>query len=216
MTEKGPIIITISRELGSGGAYVGQQLASDLKIAYIDRHILRQASQKLAVAEADVEFREETASSLVKSIFELYSQAYQNTYIPPAIRMPNEKELFKKESEVIQEIARKHSAVIIGRCGSNILRDHPRLLSVFLHADPEFRMRRLRELYLMDQNQALKEIRETDTARAKYYSRFTGRDWTDLREYHLAIDTSVVGLDRAEEIILDVYKDRFGEVIPRL
>lgn len=213
MTDNEPIIITISRELGSGGAYVGQQLASDLKIAYVDRHILRQASQKLAVAEADVEFREETASSLVKSIFELYSQAYQNTYIPPAIRMPNERELFKKETEVIREIAAKHSAVIIGRSGNYVLRDHPRLLSVFLHADREFRLRRLQEIYLLDKNTALKEIRETDAARAKYYRRFTGREWTDLRDYHLAIDTSVVGLDRAEEIILDVYNERFGEFL---
>ena len=100
--------------------------------------------------------------------------------------------------------------MIIGRGGSYLLRDHLRHFSVFLHADLAFRQQRVEKLYNLPAPEAKKLIEKSDRERARYLQTLTGRDWNDSRTYHLSIDTSVIGLEQAKEVILACIKARFG------
>ncbi|OPY86168.1 MAG: cytidylate kinase [Smithella sp. PtaU1.Bin162] len=200
MKDTAPFVITISRELGSGGAYIGRQLAKKLDVFYADREIIGQAARELSVLQEDVAAREEKILSFWQSLIQSFAAA-PDVYVPPQIAPPTDQELFQAESEIITRIARERSAVIIGRCGAYILRTHPHHLSVFLHANVDFRTERIRKLYKVSVEAAQKMIAESDQARAAYNSKFTGRYWTDARQYNLALDTSEIGIDKTVELI---------------
>ena len=205
-----PTAITISRQLGSGGAYLGQQLAEQLGILYLDREIVIQAAKQLRVLEEDLESRDEKKTSFWKSVFQLSAYNPPDMYMPPEIYIPSDQDLYQAESEVIQKVAQERPAVIIGRGGSYLLRDHPRHFSVFLHADLAFRQQRMEKLYNLSAPEAKKLIEKSDRERARYLRVLTNRDWSDARIYHLSIDTSVIGIEPAKEIILAGIKSRFG------
>jgi cytidylate kinase len=201
MKQTSPFVITISRQLGSGGAYVGQQLAKKLKIFYADREIIGQAAKQLSVLEEDLEAHDEKILSFWQSLIRSFAIA-PDVYVPPQIIAPADRELFKTESEIIERIARERSAVIIGRCGSYILREHPNRVGIFLHGDIMFRKDRIRQLYNVSEEVAGKIIARSDKERTHYYHTVTGKEWTDARQYNISIDTSKIGVDQTVEFIL--------------
>jgi cytidylate kinase len=202
MKENSQIVITISRQLGSGGAYIGQQLAKKLNIIYLDREIIRLAAKKLSVLEDELESRDERKRSFLQSFFQLGGYCGPDMYIPPHIFVPTDRELFEAEAEIIKRIANDHSAVIIGRCGSHILRARPNHTSIFLHADIEFRKGRIEKLYNVLQEASSKMIAKSDSERSRYHYMLTGKKWTDARQYDLSIDTSKIGVDNGVQLIL--------------
>jgi cytidylate kinase len=202
MKHTSPFVITISRQLGSGGAYVGQQLAKKLDIFYADREIIGQAAKQFSLLERDLVSRDEKLSTFWQTYVQSYSLGAPDSYIPPQIILPSDRELFKVEAEIIDHIANESSAVIIGRCGSYILREHPNHTSIFLHGELTFRRKRVHELYNISEEAAEKMIAQSDKERALYYHKFTGKDWTDIRQYDLSINTSKIGLDESIEIIM--------------
>ncbi len=195
-----PFAITISRQLGSGGAYIGQQLAKKLNIAYIDREIISEAAKKLSVLEEDLETRDEKRLSFWQS-FALGYWA-PDSYIPPQMYVPTDRDLYNTEAQIIQHIANERSAIIIGRCGSHILKDKKGHVSIFLHAGIDFRKQRVKELYNVSEEVALKMINQSDNQRAQYHRKITGKDWTDLKQYDLSINTGKIGVDNSIEFIL--------------
>jgi CMP/dCMP kinase len=201
MKNTSPFVITISRQLGAGGAYIGQQLAKNLNVFYADREIISQAAQQLSVLKEDLESRDEKILSFWQSFIRSYATT-PDTYVPPQIMPPSDRQLFKIESEIIARIAKEHSAVIIGRCGSYILREHPNHISIFLHADMIFRKGRIQNLYNVSEEVAEKMIVQNDKERALYHHTFTGKEWTDARRYDVSIDTSKIGVDKSVEVIL--------------
>ena len=194
-------VITISRQLGSGGAYIGQQLAKKLNIFYADREIISRAAKQLSVLERDLETRDEKMISFWDSFLHSLT-LMQDEYIPPQIIVPTDNELFKAEAEVIECIARERSAVIIGRCGSYILRKHPNHICIFLHGNIFFRKARIQKLYKVSEEDAGEMITQSDKERAQYNHSFTGKEWTDAREYDISIDTSKIGVDKSVELIM--------------
>jgi cytidylate kinase len=128
--------------------------------------------------------------------------------------MPTDRELYSTESNIITRIAQQRSVIIVGRGGYYVLRQHPRCLSILLHADITFRQRRVQELYNVSAKKALKLIESIDKEREHYLRALTGQNCMDARHYHLSIDTSVVGLEEAEEIILAAFRARFGDIGP--
>lgn len=200
--ENAQIVITISRQLGSGGAYIGQQLAKKLDIFYLDREIIRQAAKKLSVLEDELKPRDEKTLPFWQSIFQLTGYSGPYVYTPPPIFVPTDRELFKAEAEVIKQIANDRSAVIIGRCGSHVLRAYPNHTSIFLHANADFRKRRIEKLYNVTQEEASKMIAKSDSERSRYHHMLTGKEWTDARQYNLSIDTSKIGIDDGVQLIL--------------
>jgi len=201
MKTTSPFVITISRQLGAGGAYIGQQLAKNLNIFYADRQIINEAANQLKVPEDDLKSRDEKISSILQSFRQLYaiSPVY---YLPRQIIGPTDRELFKTESEIIASIAKERSAVIMGRCGSYILHEHPNHVSIFLHADITFRKGRLEKLHDLSEREAEEMIIQNDKDRAQYNHKFTGKEWTDARLYDITIDTGKMGLDKSVEFLM--------------
>ena len=197
-----PFIITISRQFGSGGAYIGQRLAKKLNIFYADREIICQAAKQLSVLEEDLEYRDEKILSFWQLFLTSYAYSVPEVYMPPEIIAPTDRELFKAESEIIEHIAKERSAVIIGRCGSYILREYPNHVSIFLHGGMTFRKNRIQSLYDVSEEVSAGMIIQSDKERAHYYHMFTGEEWADARHYDMSIDTSRAELDKSTELIM--------------
>lgn len=209
MANSPPFVVTISRQLGSGGAYVGRQLATSLGIAYADRDILEKAAEALRVQARDVEARDEVLPSMIDSIVEAFTFSGVETSYVPQLDLPTHDELRQAETRVIREIAARKSAVIVGRAGFYVLNQHVRHFSVFLHASLEFRVRRVQELFEINRDRALKAIDENDHARGRYLQDITGRNWTDSTQYDLSICTSTLGLMLAARTLVETVRTRF-------
>jgi cytidylate kinase len=202
MKKTSPFVITISRQLGSGGAYIGQQLAKKLNILYADREIITQAAKQLSMLTDAVEARDEKLNSFWQSFLEACTYSSPYGYIPPQNIIPTDRELFEAEADVIKRIAKEGSAVIIGRCGSYVLREHPNLISVFLHGNVDFRESRVQEIYKVSKEEAVKMVAKSDIQRADYHYAHTGKKWTDLTQYDICLDTSKLGIENSLEVIL--------------
>jgi cytidylate kinase len=209
-----PYVIAISRQLGSGGAYLGQRLALRLNALYLDHEIVRQAAQELKISEEYLKARDEKVTSNWQSV--LRSLAYSNSwsYAPPPLDILNDEDLYSVESDIIKRIANQRTAIIVGRGACYVLRDHPRCLSVFLHGDLKFRQQRVEEIYHVNGPKALKLIASVDQERAHYLRALTGRDWLDASQYHISLDTSVLGMEKAEHIIVETLQARISDFEP--
>jgi cytidylate kinase len=214
MKETSPFVITISRQVGSGGAHLGKRLASRLNVLYIDREIVRHAARELKTSVRSLQARDEKLTPFWESLVESYVNTTPMPHVSPPLHVPTDRELYEAESNIITRIAQKHSAVIVGRAGYYVLRQHPRHLSIFLHADISFRQKGVQELYDLSQEEALKLIESVDKEREHYLRAFTGQNCMDARNYHLSLDTGLVGLEAAEEIILTAAHARFGDIKP--
>jgi cytidylate kinase len=203
MTPSKSFSITISRQLGAGGSFVGQQLASRLNIFFADRDIVRYAANRLSTFEENLESREERLLSFWHSLLKTLPQ--KDVLTVPAVASALEytdQELFDTEAEIIKKIAHEHSAVILGRCGHYILRDEPNHISVFLHANQEFRINRVMKLYNLQHDEATKMVEKSDKERAAYCKTFTHKEWMNATNYDLSIDTSKFSLEQTVELIL--------------
>lgn len=205
MKETTPLIITVSRQLGSGGATIGQEVAAKLNIRYVDQEIISRAAQQLSVMEEELDEREERLQSFWKSFFQFN--------IPPAdvpvfanVRLTSSGELFRVEREIIEHIATEQSSVIMGRCGYQVLRSHPRRVSVYLHADEGYRTDRLANRLNIKEKEARKMIEKNDKERTLYIETFTEDKWSDARHFDLCIDTGRTGIEQSVALILQYVK----------
>jgi CMP/dCMP kinase len=203
MTPSKSFSISISRQLGAGGSFVGQQLASRLNIFFADRDIVRYAANRLSTFEENLESREERLLSFWHSLLKTLPQ--KDVLTVPAVASALEytdQELFDTEAEIIKKIVHEKSAVILGRCGHYILRDEPNHISVFLHANQEFRINRVMKLYNLQHDEATKIVEKSDKERAAYCKMFTHKEWMNATNYDLSIDTSKFSLEQSVELIL--------------
>ena len=199
--------VTISRQVGSGGASVGRKVASELGIAYADRSILERATIVLDACAEDVEAAEEKAPSFLRRLLESYAIVPDPGHY---LRPPNYADVRDTEASVIREIAGQVSSVIVGRAGFHVLAAHTRHMSVFIHADVPYRVKRVAERSKISEAQAIHLVQESDKARGRFLEEITGRPWTDALQYAVSVCTSVLGEDLAVQAICDLVKARFG------
>ena len=209
MSETLPLVITISREIGSGGAYIGHKLAEDLDILYFDREIIVKAAEKLNVYARDVASCDEKKQSFWKSVTASFSDLDSNAYVPPIANYPSFSEVYEAQSEVMRTLAKEDSAVVIGRGGFHVLKDHPNHLGIFLHADAAFRAKRIQDLYNVSEHKARKIIETTDQQRKAYIKKLTGQDMYNTLLYDLTIDTGRIGFEEAEKLIISLIKIKY-------
>lgn len=207
MKTTAPLVITISRELGSGGAYIGRKLAERLNMFYADNEIVTRTAEELSVFEDDVAHNEEKITSFWHNFWEktklheFYNEAVGSF-------KPTSTKIFETQSEVLKQIARDRSAVIIGRGGFHVLKDHPNAVHIYLHGCEEARAKRLMEVRKIDELEAKTQIVAGDRERLMYIKKFTNQDWANAKNFDLTIDTSKVGFDNALEIILKFIESR--------
>lgn len=199
-------VITISREFGSGGRAVGEKLAKDLGIPFYDREIIEKAAIESGEDEATF-LDEETKTS--KGFYFLKALGYplgSPTSIIPG-SSPND-QAFMIQSNVMRELASKGSCVIIGRCGDFILQDFEDVISIYIHAPLEERLKRAENEYGI-KDEDLEEItKRIDKQRANYYNYYTDRKWGYADNYNLSFDTSKFGVKETAKMIEVIIKTR--------
>lgn len=196
-----PLVITISRQLGSGGREIGRKVAEALKIRFVDREIITKAAEELSVLETELDMRDERLLSFWQSFFQFNSLTMDAPIFPDS-RITTTGELFKIQSNIIEHVAAEQSAVIMGRCGYYILRNEPARVSVYLHANADFRTSRIADRLNVDEKEARRMLEKTDKERTLYIETFTGNKWSDAHNFDLSIDTGRTGIDKSVELIL--------------
>ncbi|OPL16569.1 MAG: hypothetical protein AVO39_01525 [delta proteobacterium MLS_D] len=196
MENRPPVTVTVSRQMGSGGTYIGYLLAKELGFRYLDREILKEAARYLGTGVSWVEPYDEKSPGIVENIIRAFS--FGTPEMGPAMPPPlpvYEKDLFATECKVMNEIARRNSAVIVGRGGFWALRDRPGTLNVYVHAPPEMRIQRIKRVWKVSgYDRAREMIKESDRRRAAFIRDMTGLHWSDARNYHITFDTGLVDL----------------------
>jgi CMP/dCMP kinase len=203
-------VVTISRQIGAGGAYVGQGLSRRLGCRYVDREILQRAAVLLGREEGDLEPLEERAASLWDRMASILSiGAPEAPFVPPPLPALGEDELFEVESQVMREIASREDAVFVGRGASWVLRDHPRVLRVFLHAAEERRAQRILESYhLANLDAARQVVRRSDQQRGRFVQSLMGVPWLSPASYDLCVNTATMDLDDTIETLVRLVEVR--------
>jgi CMP/dCMP kinase len=197
------VAITLSRQLGAGAATVGQRLAKRLGLNYLDSNVLRMAAEKYGAAVEDLARWDEHRARFWDQLGRVLAigapeALWQTLSAPVGVY---DRDVFNLQRTVIREIAFKESCVVIGRAGFWILRDHPGLVSVYLHAPVEARLNRVKDFFHVDDAGARKMIAEIDTERAKFLREMTGES-LHAERMHLCIDTGRISLETTEEIIV--------------
>lgn len=202
------VVITIARQYGSGGKTIGAMLAKELGINCYSSEILKMASEESGINERL--FGEKDERLKMSSWFKILKRPYDGDLIPPeSSGFVSDDNLFNYQAKVIKDLAESESCVIVGRCGEYILRNYPNVMSVFIHADKEFCMERALERNSMSRKEMEKFIAKTDKYRGDFCKYYTGRDWTDARNYHLCLDSGKLGFEKCVEEIKAYMKIRF-------
>ena len=188
-------IITISREFGTGARLIGRELAAIMGYGYYDRALIEMAAEKSGLSEEFIERTEEKASN--SFLYNLATAAYISTDLGMQYTVPVNDRAFMVQSDVIRDIAKSSNGVIVGRCADFVLKDHPRLLRVFIYANKEDRLNRIVNEYGQDPKNAESVLNKIDKGRANYHKFYTGTAWKNLDNYDLCINTSVTGIQGA-------------------
>ncbi|MDR1649342.1 MAG: cytidylate kinase-like family protein [Synergistaceae bacterium] len=192
-------VITISREFGSGGRQIGEQLAGELGITFYDKSLIHLAVGKSGLDPLTIEKAEEEAAN--KFLFNLAIGGYASTGVFAPLSVPLSDQVFFAQAKVIEEIAGQGSCVIIGRCANYVLRNHPGRVSVFVYGEMKDRVRRIVEDHGITEAEAEARIARMDKGRANYHEHYTEQKWGSAKIYHLAVNTSFTGIDGAVRVI---------------
>jgi len=179
------VVITISREYGSGGHFVGKLLAEKLGINFYDKEIINLTSKEYGFNKNYIEQNEEQSAK--SSMF-----------------YTNDDKLFESESKVIESLAKKEACVIVGRCADYVLRNRRHTVKIFLYSDMNSKVNRSVKYYGLDKNNAEKEINKINKQRAKHYNHFTNRKWNSYDNYDLAINVDKLGVEETAEMIKNI------------
>ncbi len=196
-------IITISREFGSGGRTIGRQVAEKLGVSFYDKELVKQVAVQSGLHEDYIEQNGEYASSRNWLAYAFSSMGTQGVMHG----MSMDDFLWAMQRKVILELAEKEPCVIVGRCADYILRERDDCLNVFVHASMEKRADRIVRLYGMSEKTPEKRLEEKDQKRRVYYKHYTDRVWGMAQNYHLALDSGMIGIDRCVDMIVDIAKN---------
>lgn len=188
-------IITISREFGSGGRTIGKKVAGKLGIPCYDAELIQQIARESGFTESYIkEHGEYTAGGWL-------SAALTNRSMGPS----NQDQLWTIQQNIIKDLAKKSSCVIVGRCADYILRDKADCLRVFIHADMKHRAERIVKEYGERAETPEQRLKDKDKRRASYYRFYTDMKWGLAQNYQISLDSGALGLEKCVEIISDLY-----------
>ena len=191
-------IITISREFGSGGRFIGEKVAKELGIAYYDKNIISQITEKSGLSP---EYVQENAELSPKKGLFAYAFAGRDITGKSVEDLVHE-----AQRKVILDLAEKEPCVIIGRNADYILKDRDDVLNVFIHGDMPEKIKRITRLYKVNEQEAVKMMADTDKRRGTNYSFYTDQKWGKASNYTLCLNSSQLGYDRCEKIIVECSK----------
>ncbi|MCC8146974.1 MAG: cytidylate kinase-like family protein, partial [Bacteroidales bacterium] len=185
-------VITIGRQLGSGGLLLGEKLSTKLGIPCYDKELIHLASQESGLGKEFFEKADEQSSHGFFSSFFGFRSEYMGditgNYLSNEI-------LFKIQSDVIKELAQKGSCIFVGRCADYILREHTSLLSIFISAEMNDRIKIIAQNNSITEKEAQMMIEQTDKKRAGYYNYFSNKIWGMSTSYDLCFNSSKLNME---------------------
>ena len=187
-------IITISREFGSGGRFIGEEVAKKLEIAYYDKNIISQIAEESGLSPEYVQENAELSPKKGVFAYALIGRDITGKSVEDMV--------YEAQRKVILELAEKESCVIIGRNADYILRNRNDVLNVFIHGDMLEKIQRIRRLYSVKEQEAVKMMADTDKRRMTNYNFYTEQKWGYASNYTLCLNSSQLGYDRCEKIIM--------------
>ena len=191
-------IITISREFGSGGRFIGEEVAKKLGIAYYDKNIIGQIAEKSGLSP---EYIQENAELSPKK--GLFAYAFSGRDITGK---SVEDMVYEAQRNIILELAEKEPCVVIGRNADYILKDRDDVLNVFIHGNMPEKIKRITGLHNVEEKEAVKMMADTDKRRRTNYNFYTDQNWGKASNYTLCLNSSQLGYDRCEMIIMECVK----------
>lgn len=186
------VIITISREYGSGGRYIGKLVSEKLGIKLYDKEFVEEIAKSTGLSAEYIKDNEQK-----RTVLDNLNNGYY-------AGLTNADELFIKESELIKEVAEKESCIIVGRCADFILKDKENVIRIFINNSMENKIKRATKFYGMSEEHATKEISRINKLRANHYKYYTENNWKDPSNYDICINSDSIGIDNAVELICDI------------
>ncbi len=193
-------IITIGRQYASGGSKIAKRLSEITGIACYDRNALANIALQHGIPEETFERADEQATS--SFLYSLAMSSYSGNMIHYGMNdnILTDK-VFNIQSEEMRKIANNGDCILVGRCADDVLSQYTGVLKVFIHAPLEYRVDRLMTKDGIDEATAKKLIAKSDKKRASYYNFYTGKGWGDPKNYHINIDSSILGIDGTADLI---------------
>lgn len=195
-SKSGPII-TINREYGSGGRYVGKLLAQKLHIPLYDKNLIQIVADKSGLSASYIKEKEQMKVGNLLS--ELNINYFNN--------LTNDDQIFLAESNAIKNIAKKGSCVIVGRCADYVLKDE-NVIRIFLYSDIENKMKRATKYYGLSSKDVLQKIEKINQAREKHYEYYTDMKWKDASHYELCCNVDLLGVEKTAELIEQIVSEK--------
>ena len=190
------VVITITREYGSGGRYVGRLIADKLGIKLYDKDFITKVAEETGLSEEYIETNEQK-----RNILDNLNNGYY-------VGLNNADELFIKESELIKKVADEESCVIVGRCADFILKDRKNVIKIFIYSDIEDKIERATKIYGFNKEKAEKEIKRIDKLRANHYKYYTNKEWKDYSNYDICINSDSFGVEKAANLICEIIEKK--------
>jgi cytidylate kinase len=191
-------IITISREFGSGGRTIGKKVAEKLGIPCYDSELIHQIAVESGFDEKYIQEAGEQSPS------RFLSSAFSHRSFGPT----NEDYLWEVQFKIISDLAEKGPCVIVGRCADYILREKADCLRIFIHADMDFRARRIVEVYGEKEASPYQRLKDKDKRRAAYHRFYTEMKWGHAQNYDLTLNSGTLGIDTCVDLISQLYEKR--------
>ena len=202
-------VITIGRQLGSGGKEIAEVLAKRLNIKVYDKTLLEEAARESGIDTTVFESADEQESeSFFGGIFSIHGAITE--YFKGDSIMDKDR-LFELQSETIQSLADRESCIIVGRCAEYVLREHPAKLSIFITADMNDRVSRIMKSEGLDHEKAAEHIEKNDKRRRSYHDYYATNHWGEACSYDLCINSSRMGLEQTTEFILNFIRNHFAQ-----
>ncbi|MCD8131638.1 MAG: cytidylate kinase-like family protein [Lachnospiraceae bacterium] len=194
-------VITLSRQFGSLGRTIAQQLAEELEIDFYDRDIVEETAKRMDLPVSVISSKEENSNNA------LFKRQY-----PLGMGVSSmQDEIFGIQTNIIRDLAKRESCIIVGRCADSILRDFENSLSVYIYAPAEARLKNCTETLGMEEKEARRMIREVDRSRELYHRRYCPEYNGPSTNKDLMIDSSAFGVEKTVEFLAYIARDRFGE-----
>ena len=196
-------IITVSREFGSGGRTIGKQLAERLGMDYYDKELVRQVADQTGFDPSFVEDQGEHAPGKSR-----LSYLFNHQGVPGFMNGLSAADfLWCIQRNVILDLAEKGPCVIVGRAADFILKDREDAFHIFVHASLAFRADRIVRLYGESEKSPEQRLQDKDKKRRVNYKHYTGREWGMAQNYHLCLDSGVLGVERCVDLVAGLVKE---------
>ena len=201
-------VITIGRQFGSGGHDIGKLVAEKLGFTFYDKKLVEIAAKNSNISDETVKHIDEKATSSL--LYSLVSGSYSIRGMngPLYYEMPLNDKLFIAQSDVIKSVATQENAVIVGRCADYVLDDvdDVQVINVFIYSPLEARIKRITNLYDLNEKQAKDKILKSDKQRKTYYSYYSNRDWGKMSNYDICINSGKIGIEESADMIVNFVK----------